>query len=158
MKNITPIGTIYSPHQTIENMPIQPKGAQDIEGYILMDKQYLAGLQNLEGFSHIYLLYSFHKATRTELTVKPFMDKQDRGVFATRSPLRPNHIGISIVRLKNIHENKLIVQDIDVLNETPLLDIKPYIAQFDHVADSHSGWMNATDTEIKDKRSDHRFK
>jgi tRNA (adenine37-N6)-methyltransferase len=96
MHKIKPIGIIHSPHHTIEDMPIQPKGAPEVEGYVLVDEEYIHGLQDLQGFSHIYLLYSFHKATRTELVVTPFMDTQTRGVFATRSPLRPNHIGISI--------------------------------------------------------------
>ena len=157
MHKIKPIGIIHSPHHTIEDMPIQPKGASNVEGYILVDEKYIDGLQDLEGFSHIYLLFYFHEATRTELLVTPVMDKQERGVFATRSPLRPNHIGISIVKLKRVEGNKVVVEGIDVLDGTPLLDIKPYIEKFDAVKESTSGWLQASDEEISQKRSDNRF-
>jgi tRNA-Thr(GGU) m(6)t(6)A37 methyltransferase TsaA len=158
MHDINPIGIIHSPYKSIEDMPIQPKGALGIEGYVLVNEKFIYGLQDLGGFSHIYLLYSFHKAMRTELLVTPFMDKHTRGVFATRSPLRPNHIGISIVKLKRIEGNKVVVEDIDILNGTPLLDIKPYIEKFDTVKDSVSGWLQASDKEISKKRSDNRFR
>lgn len=157
MHKIEPIGTIHSPHHSIEDMPIQPKSASRVEGYILMDEKFIDGLQDLEGFSHIYLIYYFHEATRTELLVTPFMDTQARGVFATRSPLRPNHIGMSIVKLKSVEENKILVEGIDVLDGTPLLDIKPYIEKFDAVKESSSGWLQASDEEISKKRSDKRF-
>ncbi len=125
------IGTIHTPFDNLEDMPIQPKGAGEIIGTVELEEQYVAGLADLDGFSHIYLLYEFHMAKRTALTVTPFMDTSPRGVFATRSPLRPNHIGISIVRLIGIAKNILTVQGIDILNGSPLLDIKPYIAAFD---------------------------
>ncbi len=154
---IKTIGIIHSPYHVIEDMPIQPKGATGVAGYLLVDDEYLTGLQDLQGFSHIYLLYSFHKASRTELLVTPFMDKEKRGVFATRSPLRPNHIGLSIVKLKNITGNKIIVEGIDILDGTPLLDIKPYVQKFDAVEVCCSGWLKASDEDIKKKRSDNRF-
>jgi tRNA (adenine37-N6)-methyltransferase len=157
MHEIKPIGKIYSPYRSIKNMPIQPKGASGVKGFVLVDEKYVDGLQDLGGFSHIYLLYSFHKAIRTELSITPFMDKELKGVFATRSPLRPNHIGISIVKLKKIEGNKIIVEDIDILDGTPLLDIKPYIEKFDRVEESKSGWMLASNEEISEKRSDSRF-
>jgi tRNA-Thr(GGU) m(6)t(6)A37 methyltransferase TsaA len=157
INTIESIGIIHTPHKSIENMPIQPKGAVGIEGYVDVDKQYAEGLKDLDGFSHIYLIYFFHKATRTELQVKPFMDTQTRGVFATRAPLRPNHIGLSIVRLKYIKNNRLMVSDIDILDNTPLIDIKPYVEHFDRVAGSQSGWLTASEQEIQDKRSDCRF-
>ena len=106
----------------------------------------------------IYLLYYFHEAKRTELVVTPFMDSQKRGVFATRSPLRPNHIGISVVKLKTIEGSKLIVEGIDILDGTPLLDIKPYIETFDGIKNSSSGWMQASEEDVSKKRSDKRFK
>jgi len=157
MRKIKPIGIIHSPYNSIKDMPIQPKGALEVEGYVIVDEEYVAGLQDLDGFSHIYLLYSFHEAKRIELRVKPFMDEQTRGVFATRSPLRPNHIGISIVKLIRVEGNKLFVRGIDVLDKTPLLDIKPYIEKFDAVQESVSGWQQASDEEIRKKRSDNRF-
>ena len=158
MHPIKPIGRIFSPFNQIEDMPIQPKGAVGTKGQILVVESLQPGLKDLEGFSHIYLIYSFHKSVRTELTVVPFMDTQPRGVYATRSPLRPNHIGISIVRLEKIEGNRLHVLDIDVLNGTPLLDIKPYMESFDAVTDSRSGWMQASETEVAERRSDDRFK
>ena len=158
MHDMNPIGIIHSPHKSIEDMPIQPKGASEVAGHIIVDKKYIDGLQDLDGFSHIYLLYSFHKATRTEMQVIPFMDEQPRGVFATRSPLRPNHIGISIVNLIRVEGNIIFVKGIDILDGTPLLDIKPYIEKFDAVQDSVSGWLEASDEEIRTKRSDERFR
>lgn len=152
-----PIGTIRTPFTTLADMPIQPKGATEVIGSIEVDLQYQEGLADLSGFSHIYLLYQFHKASRTALTVTPFMDTSPRGVFATRSPLRPNHIGLSIVRLIGVDKNIVTVQGIDVLDGTPLLDIKPYIAAFDAVQHSRSGWMQASEDDVAKKRSDGRF-
>jgi tRNA (adenine37-N6)-methyltransferase len=158
MHEIKPIGVIRSPFHQIQDMPIQPKGARGVKGQVLVDEIYKDGLRDLEGFSHIFLLYCFHKAVRTELEVIPFMDTHPRGVFSTRSPLRPNHIGISIVRLKKIEGSTVFVQDVDVLDCTPLLDIKPYMEKFDAVKNSTSGWMQAREKEVREKRSDDRFK
>ncbi len=139
-------------------MPVQAIGASEFEGYVIVDEKYIDGLQDLDGFSHIYLLYSFHRATRIEMQVIPFMDTQVRGIFATRSPLRPNHIGISVVSLIRIVGNKVFIKGVDILDGTPLLDIKPYVEKFDIVQDSVSGWMKSSDEEIRKKRSDERFK
>lgn len=152
-----PIGIIHTPFHSLEDMPIQPGGAGEITGTVVVDEQFSEGLADLDGFSHIYLLYSFHMAKRTALTVIPFMDISPRGVFATRSPLRPNHIGLSIVRLAAIAGNIITVQGIDVIDGTPLLDIKPYIAAFDAVRQSQSGWMRASPEDVSQKRSDGRF-
>lgn len=152
-----PIGIINTPFTNLEDMPIQPRGAAETIGTIRVDEQYVEGLADLDGFSHIYLLYEFHKARRTALTVTPFMDTSPRGVLATRSPLRPNHIGLSIVRLLGVEDNVITVQGIDVLDGTPLLDIKPYIAAFDKVESSTSGWMKSSEEAIANKRSDSRF-
>ncbi len=153
-----PIGIINTPFETLENMPIQPRGAPDTTGNVLLNEEYIQGLKDLDGFSHIYLIYQFHKAKKTELSVIPFMDTKERGVFATRSPLRPNHIGISIVRLIKVEGPMLTVGGIDVINGTPLLDIKPYINNFDSIENSLSGWMKAGKKEVSIKRSDTRFK
>ena len=139
-------------------MPVQAIGASEFEGYVIVDDKYIDGLQDLDGFSHIYLLYRFHRATRIEMQVIPFMDTQVRGIFATRSPLRPNHIGISVVSLIRIVGNKVFIKGVDILDGTPLLDIKPYVEKFDIVQDSVSGWMKSSDEEIRKKRSDERFK
>lgn len=152
-----PIGTIHSPFTTLEDMPIQPKGAKDTVGTIEVNEDLAEGLADLAGFSHIYLLYHFHKAARTSLTVTPFMDKNPRGVFATRSPLRPNHIGLSIVELVGVEKNLVKVRGIDILDGTPLLDIKPYIESFDAVENSISGWMKGSASDVEKKRSDGRF-
>jgi tRNA-Thr(GGU) m(6)t(6)A37 methyltransferase TsaA len=151
------LGTIHTPFDKLEDMPIQPKGAAEVIGTIELEEQYTEGLADLNGFSHIYLLYEFHMAQRTALTVTPFMDTTPRGVFATRSPLRPNHIGISIVKLIGVEKNIVTVQGIDILNGSPLLDIKPYIAAFDAVQQSQSGWMKSSEDEVAGKRSDLRF-
>lgn len=152
------IGVIRSPFTDLANMPIQPKGAAQIEGKVIVEPQFAEGLKDIEGFSHIYLLYSFHLADRTELTVIPFMDTTPRGVFSTRSPLRPNHIGLSVVELGERKGNVLVVMGIDVIDGTPLLDIKPYIEQFDGVKNSLTGWLSASEDEVSEKRSDNRFR
>jgi tRNA-Thr(GGU) m(6)t(6)A37 methyltransferase TsaA len=157
MQAIQKIGTIHTPFDILEDMPIQPKGAVEIIGTVELEEQYMAGLADLDGFSHIYLLYQFHMAKRTALTVTPFMDTSPRGVFSTRSPLRPNHIGISIVKLVAVEKNIITVQGIDILNGSPLLDIKPYIAAFDAVQESRSGWMKGSEEDVANKRSDQRF-
>ena len=151
------IGTIHTPFTTLDDMPIQPKGAKEVIGTIEIKKEFAEGLNDLDGFSHIYLLYEFHMAPKTAMLVTPFMDTRQRGVFATRSPLRPNHIGLSIVVLKRVEGNIITVQGVDVLDGTPLLDIKPYIAAFDEVQNSSSGWMQSSEEEVTMKRSDRRF-
>ena len=142
------IGIIRTPFADLKNMPIQPKGAVDVIGEIEIEEQYAAGLTDLEGFSHIYLVYLFHKASRVELKVVPFMDTVQRGVFATRSPLRPNHIGLSLVELVKIDGAKLTIRGADILDGTPLIDIKPYIEKFDKVDKSSSGWMTARSRDV----------
>jgi tRNA (adenine37-N6)-methyltransferase len=155
---VEPIGIIHSPFIDIENMPIQPKGAADVVGTVHIRESYIEGLKDLAGFSHIYLIYFFHKAQRISLTVTPFMDSTERGVFATRSPLRPNHIRLSIVQLIKIENGIITVRGMDILDGTPLLDIKPYIRNFDSVEKSLSGWMAASEDDVAKKRSDGRFK
>lgn len=157
MITMNPIGTIFSPHKDLKNMPIQPKGAKGVEGYALIEEAFLEGLIDLDGFSHVYLIYHFHKAIRVEKKVVPFMDTIERGIYSTRSPLRPNHIGLSIVELVGIEKNKVLFKGIDVLDRTPLLDIKPYIANFDSVEQSRSGWMQGSLEDVKNKRSDNRY-
>ncbi len=152
-----PIGVIRTPFTNLADMPIQPRGAADTLGRIIIEDRFAEGLEDLDGFSHIYLLYVFHRATKVALTVTPFMDDQPRGVFSTRSPLRPNHIGLSIVELIERDGSELTIRGVDILDNTPLLDIKPYIDHFDRVENSRSGWMTASETEVRSKRSDERF-
>ncbi len=151
------IGTIHSPFTSLADMPVQPKGAAEKTGTVIIDRCYQEGLRDLEGFSHIYLIYHFHKASRTKLSVTPFLDTTSRGVFATRSPLRPNHIGLSVVELVAREENVLTIKGLDILDGTPLLDIKPYIEAFDAVEKSRSGWFTGTGATVRNARSDTRF-
>ncbi|MDY0163913.1 tRNA (N6-threonylcarbamoyladenosine(37)-N6)-methyltransferase TrmO [Desulfobotulus sp.] len=159
MENValSPIGIIHSPFKTLENMPIQPPGAGEIQGRVRIFPAYVEGLQDLDGFSHIYLIYAFHRAERTEMRVIPYMDSKARGVFATRSPLRPSHLGLSIVELLSVEGGELHVRGIDVLDGTPLLDIKPYIPAFDHREKVRSGWMQQNREAVVAMRSDDRF-
>lgn len=154
---LEPIGTIHTPYTNLEEMPIQPSGAADTLGTLIINPAYKEGLKDLNGFSHLYVLYHFHKATRSELLVTPFMDTEVRGVFATRSPLRPSHIGMSVTQIVSVKDNIVTLKGIDVLDGTPLLDIKPYIPQFDAVSNVKTGWMNKNKTEVSNTVSDGRF-
>ena len=154
---VASIGTIHSPFKEPDNMPIQSVGAQKAQGKVTVDEEYMEGLRDLDGFSHIYLIYHFHRALRSQLRVIPYMDDQERGVFATRSPLRPAHIGISVVELLSITDNVLSIRGIDVLDGTPLLDIKPYIPLFDCWETATSGWMKGSRSDVESKHSDTRF-
>ena len=154
------IGTICSPFCNLVNMPVQPKGAKDTYATIEFKKEYLEGLKDLDGFSHIYLIYYFHKIKEPKLSVIPFNDATHtpRGVFSTRTPLHPNSIGLSVVELVKVEGNIVTIKGIDVLDGTPLLDIKPYIENFDKAeGEIRSGWMKATIDEVRDRRSDDRF-
>lgn len=137
-----PIGVIHTPFQEMEGMPIQPTGARDVPGWIEIDPAYESGLSDLDGFSHLVLLYYFHRSEGCSLRVTPFLDDQERGLFSTRAPRRPNAIGMSVVRLRGVDENRLDILDVDVLNGTPLLDIKPYVPVFDCPDGSiEVGWL-----------------
>ena len=153
------IGVIHSPFKTIEGMPIQPSGAQGVLGEVEVFPRYAEGLQDLEEFSHIILLYYFHRARRARLAIVPFMDSKPHGVFATRAPSRPNPVGLSVVRLIAREGNILRVEGVDILEGTPLLDIKPYVPAFDVHAAGRVGWLQRVGTdEVKAKRSDTRFR
>jgi len=134
-----PIGIIHSPFTEKKGTPIQPTRSQTI-GTVEVYPDYMDGLLNLEGFSHIILLYAFHQSSGYSLRVKPFLDDQERGLFSTRYPYRPNPIGLSIVELVSIEENILNVNHIDMLDNTPLLDIKPYVPDFDVRKNTRVGW------------------
>lgn len=155
--NITPIGTIHTPHTTRENMPIQPAGARGIKGAIDVFDDYAAGLKDLDGFSHIVVLYQFHQSEGYSLEVTPFMDTEKRGVFATRAPRRPNQIGLSVIRLMSVEGNTLHVENVDMLDGTPLLDIKPYVPEFDGQQEVRVGWLEKARGVVKGRRSDGRF-
>jgi tRNA-Thr(GGU) m(6)t(6)A37 methyltransferase TsaA len=153
-----PIGTIHSPFEGIENVPIQPTAAAGICGTVKVFAEFATGLKDLGGFSHVILLYHFHRVTQTRLSVIPFLDREPRGVFATRAPSRPNPIGLSIVRLLSIEGNVLHIENVDILDGTPLLDIKPYVPTFDHHEVERTGWLEMARENVKEKRSDDRFR
>lgn len=139
-------------------MPIQPVGAANVEGTAVVDAAYADGLNGLDGFSHVVLLYRFHQATRTELRVTPFLDSEERGVFATRSPLRPSHIGMSVVNLLGIEGNSMRLRGVDVLDGTPLLDVKPFVPAFDVPrGDVRTGWLEKRRHDAVETRADDRF-
>ncbi len=152
------IGTIHSPFRQREGMPIQPAGAEGAEGTVEVFPEFQAGLRDLEGFSHAILLYHFHRSEGYDLEVVPFMDTTPRGLFATRAPRRPNPIGMSIVRVLQVAKGTLHIHNVDILDGTPLLDIKPYVPRFDCPGDVRSGWLDKTRDDVATKRSDDRFK
>ncbi len=154
------IGIIRSPFCDLVNMPVQPKGARDVCATLEIDMAYREGLKDLDGFSHVYLIYHFHKVKKPKLSVIPFNDMThtQRGVFSTRTPMHPNSIGLSVVELVKVEGSIVTIKGVDILDGTPLLDIKPYIENFDKVeGEVKSGWMKATLDEVSSKRSDERF-
>ncbi len=152
-----PIGVIRSPFLEREGMPIQPIGALGVRGRVEVQPDLAPGLKDLEGFSHLILLYHFHESEGYSLEVQPFLDDKVRGIFASRAPLRPNPIGLSVVRLVTVEGNVVHIEDVDILDGTPLLDIKPYIPEFDSKAEATSGWLGDRAAQAKDVRSDERF-
>ena len=134
-----PIGVIHSPFEEKEQMPIQASRSQ-ATGQVEVYPAFTDGLQDIEGFSHIILVYAFHRSSGYALHVEPFLDNQERGLFSTRYPRRPNPIGLSIVHLLSRQENSLTIAGVDVLNGTPLLDIKPYVPDFDVRTEVRVGW------------------
>jgi len=152
-----PIGIIHSPHKSTEGTPIQPSGAKGVEGRIEVFPEYIAGLSDLAEFSHIFMLYHFHLSRKYSLKVKPFLDDQKRGLFATRAPSRPNPIGLSVVRLIDVKKGNLHVQDVDVVDGTPLLDIKPYVPDFDVREVDKQGWIGKNTGKVGDVVDDGRF-
>ena len=141
MMEIEPIGLIHSPFSQASGTPIQSSLAQGAEGVVEVFPRYAEALKDVDGFERIWLLYWFHKATQTQLIVRPYMDNAERGLFATRAPCRPNPIGISSVRLLQVQGCNLHIADLDILDETPLLDIKPYAPMFDCFDVSRTGWL-----------------
>jgi len=137
-----PIGIIYSPYKQNKDIPIQGIFNGDVEAWIELKDKYAGGLKDLDGFSHAIILYYFHKSQREEIESQPFLEQNKHGIFAIRSPHRPNHIGLSIVKIKKIEANKMYFTEVDVLDQTPLLDIKPYVKYFDRRADVKCGWLD----------------
>ncbi|MBL7197081.1 MAG: tRNA (N6-threonylcarbamoyladenosine(37)-N6)-methyltransferase TrmO [Candidatus Omnitrophica bacterium] len=145
MKNkiiIKPIGVIHTPYKDTKGMPIQGKFEKNIKGQIEIFPEYIHGLKDIEGFSHVILIYYFNKAKEEKLIGKPFLEDELHGIFAIRSPMRPNHIGFSVVKLKKIENNIITFSEVDILDNTPLLDIKPYVSHFDSRKDVKNGWLD----------------
>ena len=155
MKEIpmSPIGIIHSPYKQVKDMPIQGKFKPNIQAWIELKEEYRAGLKDLDGFSHAILIYYFHKSHKVQAEGKPFLEDNTHGIFAIRSPHRPNHIGLSVVKVESIEKNCLYFSEVDVLDGTPLLDIKPYVKQFDIRDNIISGWVDKhfKSTDMPDK-------
>jgi tRNA (adenine37-N6)-methyltransferase len=147
-----PIGVIHSEHVAAEKTPIQPVYAKGCQGWAEVFPEYAAGLRDLEGFSHIYLIYYLHQAMPAQLIVKPYLQDVEHGIFATRTPCRPNPIGLSIVELVSREGNVLQLDGMDILDGTPLLDIKPYTAKFDRRDPVRNGWQDDVNEETAQKR------
>ena len=153
----TPIGTIHSPFRGVEGMPIQPSGAQGVKGTVEVFSEYAAGLKDIDGFSHIILIYHFHLADGYSLETKPFIEEHTHGIFAIRAPRRPNPIGLSVVRLVSIEGSVLNIEDVDIVDGTPLLDIKPYVPGFDSPEVERTGWLTAKSHLARNHKSDNRY-
>ena len=160
MKEISyrPIGIIRSPYKETKGTPIQTTGARGVSGRVELLPDYAEGLKDLGGFSHIILLYHFHLSKGYSLRVKPFLDDTPRGVFSTRAPKRPNAIGLSVVRLVKIEGTTLYIEDVDTVDSTPLLDIKPYVPEFDWREAERIGWLSGKAERAAETDADMRFK
>ena len=154
---LKPIGIVHSPFEEPKGTPIQPTAAIDVEGTVEIFTKYAEGLRDLDGFSHIILLYYMHLARDPKLLIKPYMDDEFHGIFATRGPSRPNSIGLSIVRLDKIEDNTLYVRDVDIVDGTPLLDIKPCVPGFDYREITKFGWLEKNVRKLKRAKDDGRF-
>ncbi|QBG48114.1 tRNA (N6-threonylcarbamoyladenosine(37)-N6)-methyltransferase TrmO [Verrucomicrobia bacterium S94] len=155
---LTLIGTIRTPHTRADNIPVQPVGSAD-EGVAELYPEFAEGLKDVDGFSHVMLLFHLHEMKKDfKLIITPFMDKKEHGVFATRSPARPAAIGLSTVKVKKVEDNKLYFEGADMLDGSPLIDIKPFFRNVDNRPDAVSGWLEGKEEDIASKhRSDDRF-
>ena len=147
------IGTIHSPYKQVRDIPIQGKFKPEVKAYLELKDEYAPGLKDLDGFSHAIIIYHFHKSEKAEIEGKPFLEDNKHGIFAIRSPHRPHHIGLSVVKIDKIEDNELHFSEVDVLDGTPVLDIKPYVKQFDVRDNTVSGWLDKhfQSTDMPDK-------
>lgn len=136
-----PIGVIHTPYKEGKDIPIQGRFEENVEAWVELKNEYVKGLKDLDKFSHAILIYYFHKSEKVTIQGKPFLENDIHGIFAIRSPHRPNHIGFSVVKIKEIKANKLHFTNVDMIDGTPLLDIKPYIKYFDDREDIVCGWL-----------------
>jgi len=152
-----PIGVVHSPFRAPQDVPIQSAAAKEVNGYVEVAEEYVEGLRDVEGFSHLILVYHCHLAQEYSLLVKPFMDDELHGVFSTRAPSRPNPVGVSVVRLTKKEKNILHIQDVDIIDGTPLLDIKPFVPDFDQRKAEKIGWLTGKIGKMHSSRDDGRF-
>jgi tRNA-Thr(GGU) m(6)t(6)A37 methyltransferase TsaA len=152
----TAIGFIHTPFTEIRGMPLQAVAAQEIQGVIELAPAYAGGLGDLDGFSHLILLYHLHRVQGHALRVTPYLDDHSHGIFATRSPKRPNPIGFAVVRLLRIEQARLIIAGVDMLDGTPLLDLKPYVPAFDSIQTDRIGWFAGRIERVHVVRADER--
>jgi tRNA-Thr(GGU) m(6)t(6)A37 methyltransferase TsaA len=152
-----PIGVVRSPFKDPEGTPINPQGGRGVAGTVEVLPEHADGLRDLDGFSHITLVYHLHLSRGHRLLVRPFLDDVERGVFATRAPRRPNPIGVSTVRLVRVEGTTLHVEDLDIVDGTPVLDIKPYVPEFDDREGVRIGWLTGKAREARTARADRRF-
>ena len=151
------IGIIHSEHTIEENTPLQPVYAKGCKGYVELYPEFVDGLRDLGGFSHIYLIYHFHRMRSVKLLVKPYLQDEEHGIFATRAPCRPNPIGLSVVELLGIEGNILHLDGVDILDGTPLLDIKPCTARFDLHDIKKNGWLDEINEETAQQRGKRKY-
>ncbi|WP_029897527.1 tRNA (N6-threonylcarbamoyladenosine(37)-N6)-methyltransferase TrmO [Desulfohalovibrio reitneri] len=156
--SLNPIGIMRTPHRDIEGMPIQPPGAGEFEGTLHLRPELAEGLRDLDGFSHVHLIYLLHKVEGYELTVKPFLDDAEHGIFATRSPSRPAPIGLSVLEVLQVRGNTVRLGRVDMLDRTPVLDIKPYVPDFDVWPADRIGWFAGKSGNADSVRADGRFR
>lgn len=154
----TPIGIVRSGHHRPEETPVQPVFARGCDGRAVVRPEFAEGLQDLEAFSHLILIYHLHRAESPKLVVQPFTDNRPHGVFSTRHPRRPNPIGFSVVRLLRIEGTTLHLADVDILDETPLLDIKPYVPRFDSVHQCRGGWTEKVGDQTALRRGRRKYR
>lgn len=150
------IGRLHTPFTSHENMPIQ-SAASTTKGMAILYSAYEDALEGLEGFSHAILLYCFHKSAPYRSKVTPFLDDRPMGLFATRAPCRPNPLGMSIVRIESIRGTTISFEGADMLDGTPLLDIKPYVTSFDAYPNARDGWLSNKKDTLAQTQSDRRF-
>jgi len=138
---LKPIGIIHTPYKDFQGMPIQGKFEKDVKGQIEIFPEYVEGLKDVGGFSHVILIYYFNRAIEEKLIGRPFLEDEPHGIFAIRGPMRPNHIGCSIVKVEKVKDNGIVFSEVDMLDNTPLLDIKPYVSYFDSRQNVKNGWL-----------------
>ena len=136
------IGIIHTPYKDTKGIPIQGKFEKGITGQVVLFPEYRKGLKHIEGFSHVVLIYYFDRSKDEKLISKPYLEDESHGIFTIRSPHRPNHIGFSIVKIEKVEDNSITFSEVDILDSTPLLDIKPYISHFDSRENVKNGWLD----------------